>query len=523
MKAKNLIWGFIIFCICPALGQSIEQGLKHLELEQYESSKNVFRKLINKEPSNPEYYYYMGEVYLKSENPDSARYFFESGIKKKEDDPLNYAGLGKIVFTANPAEGKRNFEKALELSRSKDGRVLSSIADYYINSKNKDIPQAIGLLEKAIKSDSKNPSYYILLGDAYLEKNDGSKAILNYNLGFDLNKNWPYPYLKIGKLYTRARNYNVAVENYNKGLEIDPLYGPLYRETGEVYFKAKQYGKAIASYKKYVELSDKNFDTDLRYASFLFYSKDYKSAISILGNLSKSKKGEKQFIVNRLLAYSYFESGEYSAGLSSMEQYWKATDPKKYMATDYEYYGKLLSKTGQDSLAIINLKKAIEIDTSKSELYGEIGNLNMLSKKYKEAAEMYTRKISLNVPSASDYLLLGKSYYFDKQYAKADTVFSKFVALLPNSPNGYFWRARANAYMDVDLSKGLARPYYEKYIDLTKADTEKYKKELTEAYSSLGAYYMQKKDKTNADLAWKKVKELDPANKEVDEYIRAKY
>jgi tetratricopeptide (TPR) repeat protein len=520
MKVKGLILALMIICSCAVYAQTIEQGLKHMELEQYESSKRIFRSLISKQPSNVEYYYYLGEVYLKSENPDSAKYCFEEGIKKKADEALNYAGLGKVVFAGNATEGKKNFDKALELSKSKDGRVLSSIADYYINSKNKDITQAITLLEKAIKGESKNPSYYLLLGDAYLEKNDGSKAMANYNLGFELNKNSPYPYLKIGKLYSRARNYNVAVENYNKGLAIDPSYGPLHREIGEVYFKAKQYNKAIASYKKYVDLSDKNFDTDLRYASFLFYSKDYPGSIAILNTLSK--KDEQQFKINRLLAYSYFETGDYVNGLSFMDKYWKDVENKKYIASDYEYYGKLLSKTGKDSLAVINLRKAIELDTNKSELFGEIGNIHFLAKKYKDAADMYTQKIAHNGPAAADYLVLGKAYYFDKQYAKADTVFTKFVALLPNSPNGYFWRARANAYLDIDLSKGLAKPHYEKYIELTK-DTEKYKKELSEAYSSLGAYYMQRKDKINADIAWKKVKELDPSNKEVDEYLKAKY
>jgi tetratricopeptide (TPR) repeat protein len=521
MKVKNLVLAFIFFYSATSFAQTVVQGLKHMELEQYESSKKVFRSLITKEPGNVEYYYYLGEVYLKTETPDSAKYFFNEGIKMKPEQALNYAGLGKVVFAGNPSEGKQNFDKALELSKSKDARVLAAIADYYINSKNKDVAQAIPLLERAIKIDSKNPGHYILLGDAYLEKNDGSKAIAYYKQGFDLNKNSPYPYLKIGKLYTRARNYTVAVEHYNKGLAIDQNYGPLHREIGEVYFKAKQFNKAIASYKKYVELSDKTFDNELRYASFLYSNKDYVNAIAILSGLAK--KDAKNYKLNRMLAYSYFESGDFTNSQTLMDNYWKNTDSKNYVASDYEYYGKLLAKSGKDSLAIFNLRKAIDMDTSKAELYGEIGNIYFLSKKYKEAAEMFTQKISHNGPSASDYLVLGKSYYFNKQYVQADTIFSKFVSLYPTSPNGYFWRARANAYQDQDLSKGLAKPHYEKYIELTKADSEKYKKELTEAYSSLGAYYMQRKDKTNADIAWKKVKELDPANKDVDGYIKAKY
>ena len=78
--------------------------------------------------------------------------------------------------------------------------------------------------------------------------------------------------------------------------------------------------------------------------------------------------------------------------------------------------------------------------------------------------------------------------------------------------------------MDPEVKKGIAAPYYEKYIELVKAEPEKYKKELTESYKQVGAYYMSfKKDKPKADEIWVKVKEFDPSFKEADEYIKAKY
>lgn len=520
MKVTSMLVGLSLFGMSMSFAQTVEQGLKHKELEQYESSKKVFNGLIKKDPANPEYYYQMGEVYINLDKQDSASYFFKESIKKKDDFALAYVGLGKVLAASNPGEGKKSFDKALELSKSKDEKVLAAIAEYYINAPTIDYAQAISLLEKAIKADAKNPNHYLLMGDAYLGKGDGTKAMSYYNQGLALNKTWPYPYLKIGKLYTNARNYDLAVQNYNKGLEIDANYGPLHREIGEVYYKAKKYNKAIASYKKYVELSDKNFDTDLRYASFLYFNKDYANAITLLNELAK--KDPKHYVVNRLLSYSLYETGDYKNGMTQMENFWKNTDSKKYLASDYEYYGKLYSKSGNDSLAIVNMRKAIEMDTSKSDLYSEIGNIYFLAKRYPEAAREYTLKVTKGTPTAQDYLVLGRSYYNDKKYAQADSAFTKLVESVPTSPTGYLWRARANAYQDENLSKGLAKPFYEKYISLT-TDVEKFKKELVEAYSSIGAYHMKRNDKANADIAWKKVKELDPANKEVDKYLKAAY
>jgi hypothetical protein len=43
-----------------------------------------------------------------------------------------------------------------------------------------------------------------------------------------------------------------------------------------------------------------------------------------------------------------------------METLMSKVAPEKITAADYEYLGKLQSKTGKDSLALINLNKAIK-------------------------------------------------------------------------------------------------------------------------------------------------------------------
>ena len=49
---------------------------------------------------------------------------------------------------------------------------------------------------------------------------------------------------------------------------------------------------------------------------------------------------------------------------------------------------------------------------------------------------------------------------------------------------------------------------------------DKYKKELTEAYSYIGYYTFLKKDNVKSKEAWKKVRELDPANKKADDALK---
>lgn len=520
---RKLLLSVAVASICSTMveAQSLEQGIKHLELEQYERAKIIFKKLAASEAKKGKPYFYLGEAYLETEKLDSAKYFFMEGIKNDDSEALNYVGMGQLTYENNPTEGKRNFDKALELSKSKDSKVLGFIAKYYTTGKNKDLAQATTLLEKAIKVDAKNPQPLLLMGDVNLEKGQAGDAVQKYDQALKLNGNLPEAYVRKGKIYVRAKNYSLGLTNYEDGIKIDPNYPPLYREIGELYNKFGKYPKAIESYKKYVAMTDKSYDTDFRYGQFLYQAKDYKGAVEVLGNL---KDKETNFYLYRILAYSYYETADYDKGIEYINKFWAMVPEKKIISKDYEYSGKLMAKKGQDSLAIFNLKKAIDLDSTNSDLYADIATTYMAKKRYKDAAATFNTLCNKGLCKAQDYLNLGKAYYQDKQFTNADSSFKKLTQLSPTWANGYLWRAKANHIQDPEIKLGIALPHYEKFIELTKAEEAKYKTDLVEAYKYVGAYQMQvKKNKVAADAAWAKIKELNPNFKEADEYLKAKY
>jgi hypothetical protein len=65
----------------------------------------------------------------------------------------------------------------------------------------------------------------------------------------------------------------------------------------------------------------------------------------------------------------------------------------------------------------------------------------------------------------------------------------------------------------------MAKPYYEKFIELTttdaKFDVKKSGKDLIEAYKYLGDYYFTNaKDNATSKTYWLKVLEIDPNDKQ---------
>ncbi|MFN6943690.1 MAG: tetratricopeptide repeat protein [Cytophagaceae bacterium] len=518
MSIKNILLPFLFsfFLITNLKAQSMEDGLAYMNNERYGKAKEVFQSLIKKSP-NADYYYYLGEIYLSTEAPDSAKWAFKEGIKVSEKAPLCYAGLGKVFFASNKEEAKANFDNALALSKSKNPKVLLSIADFYISSDYKNYSYAMELLDRAIKYDERNPEIYLLYGDAYLEQNDGSKAMEKYNKAIFYDSNYAKSYLKIGKLYSRAKNHDLGLMNYEKAIAIDPDYAPAYKEIGEVYYKTKKIDKAITAYKTYVEKTDNNDFSKFRYASFLFLNGDYKASIDILEPLVAQK--DVNPIAYRLLAYANYELKDFDKGLRYMNTFWK-TGYANHITTDYEYYGRILSKTGNDSLAVVNLYKALEKNPGKIELYSEIADLQSARKNYAGAAEAYVLKLGKSTPTAQDYLNLGRAYLFSEQFELADSVFAKLTELRPDLTIGFMYRGKANANLDPESEKGLAKPHYEKVVEIVGSEKEKHKKDLIEAHSYLGYFYLLNKDNAKALVHWKEVYQLDPSNKNADQVIK---
>ena len=455
---------------------------------------------------------------------------FRKGIEKDPYNPLNWVGTGKVaLFSGDTANARINFEKSLSLlpakknkiqmTKEKHATVIVKIAEAYIQAPTKNIPKALSLLEKAEKINPKLPVIFLDRGDAYLEINDGSNAILNYKKAQELDIKSPLAKIKIGNIYVRGKNLKAAIPYFEEAVQIDSTFAPVYRELGELYFKAGQYDNAKKYYKKFLSLSDKNISAKIRYASFLVLAKDFQEAINQINQVLKIDTTYNY--LNRYLAYSYCETGQYEKANQHMKKFLAKISADKIVRSDYDYYGRILSKLNQDSLAIINMKKAYEMDTSKTDILTDIAVCYTKMKKYNDAISIYKKKITNNSATVTDHYSLGKAYYASQQYGKADTALATVISKKPDFVPAYLWRARANSIID-SLFTGQAKIQFDALIEKAKSDSVKYQKELIEAYDYVGFYYLKNKDCKNAKKYYLKVVAIDPANEKANKILNSK-
>jgi len=497
-----------------------DQAQKYVEKEMYNSAASIYKGLLKSNVKNAsEYYYYLGDICWRKEKLDSAKYYFMEGVKADETYPLNYVGIGIVSMKTNQTEGQKSFDKALQMTAQKNAQVLNAIGEYYIlTGENADLPKAVDILKKSTVVEPKSATGWILLGDAYGKQAEGSKQAESYNKAATLFHSPPLLKMKYGEMYTGARNIDVAVKNFNEGLAVDSTYGPIYRDLGDLYNRTKKYDLAILNYQKYLKYIDRNDDVEFRYGFFLFKNNNYKDALAVF-NALEVKKYDSPFLYNRR-AVCYYELGNYDLAQKDIETYFKKVNATKAKSADFEYYGKILLKKGQDSLAIQQFQEAVQRDTARLDLYGDIGSYYYNKGNFPLAIQYMTKRVTPATKDPKVFYELGQAYYYNKEYTKADSTFIRVIDLKPSVYIGYLWRARANAAQDPETKAGLAKPYYEKLIEICTPSGAKYKTELIEANEYIAYYYTLNRDKAKADIAWKNILALDPANKKATDGLK---
>lgn len=507
--------------------QTIDDGLKAIDNENYETARRIFLHFTQSNPTDAMGWYYLGNNYCFLEKNDSARIAYTQGTVVNPKSASCFVGLGKTYLNENKiADAQKYFDEAKSLVNvNKDITIAIYLADAYIYSENPNAEEAIRLLKQAENISIKDFRIYSLMGDAYKILNKGGEAVTAYERSGELNPTNARPYARVGMIWNLARNYSQSKTSFEKSLSIDANFAPAYRDFAELYFNTGQYDKAKETFAKYLELADKNDETQYRYAEFLFLTKDYVKCLQILNELKARSPNNLNLF--RLAAYCGFETGDYTNGLIAIEYFFNKADSKKVIASDYEYYGKLLLKAGNDSMGALNIVKSVNMDSTKADLLGDVAKLYYDKKSYGKAAEFYDLKIKKSVkPIIQDWFSLGRAYYFDSAFAMADTAFKHITEMSPAWPIGYQWRARSNLNLDKmdSTAQGFAVPYYLLLIEKATIDsvtTAKYIKELKEAFRYLGDLNTMKGNYNDALGFYENYLKYDPENADVKKTIDA--
>ena len=546
-KAITLSLGLVMMG-AASFAQSLADAKKAFDAEQYQKATSMLKTLVSTQASKGENYYLLGEVYLKTDEIDSARTIFAKGITADAKYALNHVGLGHADLKSNNTiSAKTNFDKALSLG-AKDYLTYLQIGKAYLDQAIPNYTASLPNLQKADELDSKDkdPETFLALGDYYALQLKNTEAYPMYLRALDIIPTLYRANVQIGKMYKMAFAFPEAETELKKVVTGDPNYGPAYRELAEndmqwsradVKNAEAKRTSALVNMRKYLDLTDQSFESRLRYAQFLVFAGDFVTLEKEVATLKAPEANNpKTFVVIRMRGYSAVENKNFAQGVQFMnELFARKQDTARLLGSDYLYLGKALQGTGNDSLAVINITKAVQLDSTKVDELAAVGKTLFDAKKYAQAAEVYKNVIkanSKNPTMAMNNFFLGLADYYTYAFAdrdnknpdrsilvEADSAFSKVTQLAPEYESGYLYRGRVNKYVDIkdnkENSKFLSIPFYEKFVTLvTVTKPEKATpnlKNLVESYNYLGAAAIPT-DKEKAKEYFNKTLALEPQN-----------
>lgn len=549
LRIKAFLLILLAFALSTVKAQDVVRHF--IQTGQQLKAKSVLTKEYKSGSITSERKYILGKILISENKQDSALLVFNSFDATKEEQRLL-----KLTGNALADLGKKSdAEIALPLLReikafnqSKVPLVKLEVA--YVLARVNEREKAFELIEQACSLQPANEQTFVSAGDVYIrlstELNDISlygKACGRFEQALLVKKNYLPALTALAKAYINSRNFPEAKQKLKDALAIDSTWIPALQLMGELQYDLGNYKLASTYYGKYLQSIEPGTIQLQKYAYILYFDQQYAKAKEIINRLLQDDPENR--VLLRLLAYTSCELKQpeegYQAMIKFMNLQQKQKDSLNMLASDFSYYGRLLSMQSKDSLAIIQFNKAITLDSTVLSTYEYMAKSFEKLKRFGESSKAYNRLTKDPGCTTTVWFSYGRSLMLLSESLKqtADSItyintlteaagsFSKVTELSPNSHLGHLWKGRAEAAMDPETEKALAEESYKKAIQLleTKNQPDKYKSELVEAYSYMGYLnYLRyepalKKSPEEANLYktssleyWNKILTLDPTN-----------
>ena len=438
----------------------------------------------------------------------------------QSDNKATVEAIAKVIKSksADVADQVKDVFK----KNKKNAEVLVGIARAYYEVK--DTASAVDYANKAIKVKKNYAPAYVLLGDVEQMREDGGAAASWYQQAIYFDPKTPDAYIKYASVY-RKISPSEAIAKLEE-MRANCPGEPVDAIEGRLQYSSNNFAEAVACFAK----ADRNKleERDIwEYATSLYFLQKYQDALDLAKfGLTKNPRSA---TFNRLAMFNSTELKEYASALQYADALFNKSDSAKYTYFDVVYYGNALKGNQEYDKALEQYQKALamEIDDrdKRAGIYKEIADAYKEKDDYDNAVKNYREYMNgLDKASAADYAGLGQMCIqrADKltgeartaAFRDAEKVYDELLAKYSDAEDfATLYKARINSYIDPETKDGLAKPYYEKLVEIINARAERDKTDMTrllEAYRYLGYYYLLQNDKETSDSYWNKILEIDP-------------
>jgi tetratricopeptide (TPR) repeat protein len=439
------------------------QGLVAEDSAEPEKMLESYRKALELDPGNPELAVKVAYELARRNDPSTGIQVLKDAIKAAPKEPLPYIYLSQLYAKnlGKPELALKYAEQALALAPENFATHLAVYELYVASGESKKAEQ---LLDRAGKSESADPRYWLQLGELYTRlhlKEDGSadpaqiqKMNAVFRTAAELGKSDAQVLTKVADYFVLSKQVKDAIPYYLEVLNLKPepsdqplnnvrdklarsllitgqrddairyledivKESPLRFETyellGELYEEKEDLDKALANYEHSLMLDGSDVRNHTRLAMLLIRVKRPERAVEILqaGRKKFSDRPELAYLLGVALSQAK-KHNEAMAAFSDAQALAQTTSENLLDADFYFSYGAAAEQAGLFDKAAELLKQSIELNPNSPQAYNYLGYMWVdRGEHLDEAGEMIKKAIAME-PEKGEYIDSLGWFYFKK-------------------------------------------------------------------------------------------------------------
>ncbi len=418
----------------------------------------------------------------------------------------------------------------------------------------------------AIKANPNDATAHFNLGLSYLNNQKYDLAIPEFQKCLQINSNDKQAKEMLettqGISFYYEHNYSGAIDHLQKALEINPQNPNANLLLADSLVQLKQYPAAETALKNYSKTSPDGKAKASEILSKIYMDqKRYSEAVTELKNSVEGKP--QNFDANQNLGVAYFQMKDYK----NAAHYWENAAKIQKDAQTFKFLGFSYYNLGNFTDAIDNYKRSIKLESSKpsneqnteslSETYFNLAVAYSDNALYDDAADAFQQAFKLNpkdstaangqaqaiAAATKTHMDKGGTFILNNQYSDAIAEWRKVLKYEPDNKQALDLIADAQPKLKLEVDKHYAagKAYAKKgntiqalnewnlglQMDPNDENLQKAVKNLkvvkNDRIKSLTAEaedYYQAKDFSNALLAYRKAREIDPKNSKIKKRLK---
>ncbi len=421
------------------------------------------------------------------------------------------------------------------------------------------------------KANRKNAQNLYEFGRAFYEANDTANARIYANYALEASKNKFAPaYVLLGDIAALSDDGGAAAAYYDNAIYYDKKLVEAYRKYAMVYRKIDPNGAARkldelkancpevsvdaikghifmvggdekAAYNEFKKVPISQLDKDYlnEFARVSYFQGHYEDALAACQEGLKDKPRNATF--TRLAMFSNYELKNYEAAKDYIYKYFNETDSAKFSEYDHYYAALIYDALNEKQNAYDEYDKALALvqDGSMIKRWTILKTLSdaYLKDNNFEKAIKYYQEFTASKPGLTfddeESLATIYSKYAKEDAARKDELTNKaadiYAELAKKYPNqvayATYMRANLRNSLDNNMEKSLAKPDYQKLVDILVAKADRTKGEntmLKTAYHYLMFNSYINKDVAGAKTYAEKILAIDPEYKAAQEIMNLK-